>query len=82
MKNLIYIIGAVFIFKMLAQKTQASNAAQTPADITQQIRDDSASFWASVGAPWLLSNGQIVAPPDAFPGVGAIPYDPTLLNGT
>jgi hypothetical protein len=82
MKKVIYIIGAVFIFKMLAQRTQASNVTQTPADVLQGIRDQNASFWASVGAPFDLSNGQIVAPPDFSPGVSAIPYNDPSLNGT
>ena len=55
----------------------------SPSEVIQQIRDQNAAFWASVGAPYAINaSGQVVAPQDFAPGVSAIPFDPTLVEGT
>jgi hypothetical protein len=55
----------------------------SPSEVIQQIRDQNAAFWASVGAPYSINaSGQVVAPQDFAPGVSAIPFDPTLVEGT
>lgn len=72
-KKLLYIIGAVFAFRLL-QKQGAQNLPG-PGDIASQIRDENAAFWASVGSPFDVLGGNVTATPPFIDGISQRPFD-------
>lgn len=73
------IIGLIFLVKVLSQ-VQARNAPATPGDVVQEIRDENAAFWASVGSPFDVRNGRRVAADPYIEGISQRPFSSSDVN--
>lgn len=70
MSNIVWILLAFALLKSEQQKN-----AQTPDELTQQIRDENADFWRSVGGPFDVSNGKTVSTVPFIDGISQAPFD-------
>lgn len=72
-KNLLYLIGALFLFNAL-QKQGTQTPPAGPGDVASEIRDENAAFWARVGSPFDMSGGKLTATPPFIEGISQAPF--------